>query len=104
MKSTTMNLIVVAALLFGNTALAADETENMAQPTEIGTEATAPVEAQAMPDVSELPPSAEETRPIPLPPSTKRDKPTKFNRSKSLDLRYCLELKSNQEIAKCAGE
>lgn len=104
MKRTTMNLIVMAAILFGNTVLAADEAEIMAQPVEIGTEATGSVEQPAMPAVSELPSATGELEPAPYLPRAKRDKPTKYNRSKSLDLRYCLELESNVEIAKCAGE
>jgi len=104
MKSTILNLIVMAAMLFGNTVFAADEEENMAQPVEIGTETTGSVEQPAMPAVSELPSATEKLQPAPYLSSAKRDKPTKYNRSKSLDLRYCLELESNVEIAKCAGE
>lgn len=114
MKRTTMSLIVVAAMLFGSPALAADETESMAQPadqtedmaqpTEIETEPTQLVEQPTMPTESELPPSTEKPRLAPYNSSGKRDKPTKYNRSKTLDLRYCLELESNVEIAKCAGE
>jgi hypothetical protein len=124
MKRTTMNLIVLAAMLFGSLALAADEAEDMAQPAdetesmaqpadetedmpqpaEVGTDLTESVEQPAMPTESNLQPSTEPPRLAPYDFNGKRDKPTKHNRSKTLDLRYCLELENNVEIAKCAGE
>lgn len=110
MKNTTMSLIVVAAVLFGSAALAADETENMAdetgnmtQPAETGTDVT----VSAEPIMTEPAPTATDKAPEPA-----RDlveikgyyKQKTASRPKNLDLRHCLELESNIEIAKCAGE
>ncbi|MBI5890309.1 MAG: hypothetical protein HZB47_06485 [Nitrosomonadales bacterium] len=95
MKVKYPNLIAVALLLFSGIALAADETESMAQPM---------AEPMAQPAEPASSSAAEEPQPPPYLSSSNRDIPTKTNRSKSLDLRYCLELKTYQEIARCAGE
>jgi hypothetical protein len=98
MKSTILNLIAVTALLIGWTAQAADEMEGKATAAETSAMPTA-----AAPVTAPLA-TTQEAQPSPKP--AKRHKPPKANqvRSKSLDLRYCLEMESNAEIAKCAGE
>jgi hypothetical protein len=87
MKSILLNLIAAAALLFSGMALASDEEQPMAEP----------IESPSSPAVQEPQPPQDSA-------STSRDIPTRTNRSQSLDLRYCLELGTNAEIAKCAGE
>ncbi len=120
MKNTTMSLIVVAAVLFSSAALAADETENMAeetgnmtQPAETETDAAVSAEP-----IMEEPASAEPIMTEPAPPAPDkvaepaRDllkidgyyKQKTTRRPKNLDLRHCLDLENNIEIAKCAGE
>jgi uncharacterized iron-regulated membrane protein len=104
MKNTIVNLLVVAALSFSGAALAAVETESKAQPP-----AAQPVAA-----ASQVPPAtaAESTTPAPAQkpqPALKRSTSSKHAtaktiRSKSLDLRHCLELENNAAIANCAGE
>lgn len=104
MNNTIVNLIVVVALSFSGAVLAAEEMGSKAQPP-----ATQPVAA-----VSAVPPAtATETTPLapaqePL-PAVKRSTPgkhakAKAPRSKSLDLRHCLELETNAAIARCAYE
>lgn len=106
MYNTIKKLIVVAALLFGGVAFAADETGNTTQPAEGAIEATpmpvqeavepAPIQEEVVPEIQE--------QKAPEVSYSKHDIPTRMNRSKTLDLRYCLELPTNVEIAKCAGE
>jgi hypothetical protein len=96
MKRTILNLIAAAALLFGWTAQAADETVQKtptaaSQPAAATPVATAPATAQ----VTKAP--AKHSK------SHKRAK-AKHARSHDLDLRHCLDLKTNAEIAECAGE
>jgi hypothetical protein len=103
MKNTIVKSIVVAALLISGAALAAGETGNKAQPT-----ATQPAAASAVPPAT----AAESIQPAPAKepqPTLKRSTSSKHakakpSRSKSLDLRHCLELTSNAAIANCAGE
>lgn len=86
MKTTITSLIVVAALSFSGAALAAGEMENEAQP---------------MPETAAEPaPPAQAPQPAVKSPTPAKGKP----RPKSLDLRHCLELKTDAAIAKCAGE
>lgn len=87
MKTTIMNVIVVAALSFSGAALAAGEMESKELP--------APATA-----------TAEPAHPAQAPqPAVKSLTPVKGKpRPKNLDLRYCLALKTDAEIAKCAGE
>ncbi len=110
MKSITMNLIVATAVLFGSAVLAADETGsmteetgNMTQPAE--TETLEAVSAEPIMDEAALPPPDETNRPARnLSKINGYYKQTTASRPRNLDLRHCLELKDNLEIAKCAGE
>lgn len=105
MKGTIVNLIVVAALSFSAGVPAAEEAGGKAQPAATQ---PAPAAASAVPAATSgesAPPALVEK---PLPPakkstSGKRHK-AKAPRSKSLDLRHCLELDTNAAIARCAGE
>jgi hypothetical protein len=93
MKSTILNLIAVATLLFGWTAQAANEAAQTAQP------ATA-----AVTPVAVAPATAQKTLPRQMHSKSLKRANAKQGRSHDLDLRHCLELPSNAEIAKCAGE
>lgn len=103
MKSTIVDLIVVAALSFSGAVLAAGETENKAQPP-----AAQPVAAaSAVPATatgSTPATSAKESHPAMKHSISGKHAKAKQPRSKNLDLRHCLELESNAAIAKCAGE
>jgi hypothetical protein len=104
MKRTILNLIAAAALLFGWAAQAADEMESKTpspetQPvveTVVAPEATAPVTAPPAP--------VQETEPPVKHSNSHKHAIPKHGRSHDLDLRDCLDLKTNAEIAKCAGE
>ena len=104
MKRTILNLIAAATLLFGWAAQAADEMgSNTPSPdtqpiveTVAAPAATAPVTAP--------PDSAEITQPPANPPKSHKHVIAKHGRAHDLDLRDCLDLKTNVEIAKCAGE
>ena len=100
MKNTITNLIVVMALLFGGAALAAEKMERKAQPP-----AAKPV-APAVPPATAAEPAPATQAPLPaLKPSTPgKPAEAKPARSKSLDLRHCLDLEADAAIAKCAGE
>jgi hypothetical protein len=96
MNRTILNLIAAAALLFGWTAQAADETAQQTQPV-----AAPPAAAST---VASAPAAAEKPQqPVKRSKLHKRAK-TKLARSHDLDLRHCLDLKTNAEIAECAGE
>ena len=101
MKTTIMKMIVVAALSFNGAALAAEEVVGKVQ---------APAAKPVMPALAVPPAAATPPAPMrePKPPSKApaHAKPAKAKppRSKNLDLRQCLELKTDAEIAKCAGE
>lgn len=84
MKTTITSLIVVAALSFSGASLAAEESE-----------------AQPVPETAAEPaPDAQAPR-----PAVKSQTPAKGKqRPKNLDLRHCLDQKTDAEIAKCAGE
>lgn len=85
MKTAIANVIVIAALSLNGAALAAEETG--------GTE----LKLQ-----QQLPPTSPAETPQ---PAVKSPTPEKgMPRPKDLDLRHCLELKTDAEIAKCAGE
>jgi hypothetical protein len=102
MKSTILNLIAVAALLFSWTAQAADEVASQPLATQSVAETTA-VPTTAAPVSTPL---ATPEKPAASMKHSKKYRRAKANplRSKSLDLRHCLDLPTNAEIAKCAGE
>jgi hypothetical protein len=104
MKRTILNLIAAVALLFGWAAQAADEMEGKTPSPE-----TLPVvETVAVPEViapvTAPPAPAQETQSPVNPPKSHKHAIAKHGRSHDLDLRDCLDLKTNLEIAKCAGE
>jgi hypothetical protein len=106
MKRTILNLIAVAALLVSGMALAVDDVEPKAMPVDEGT-GQAVMHEEAVPQAmmpAEAAPQATAPEVKLVAPSTHRDIPTKRNRSRTLDLRYCLEQDSNVAIATCAGE
>ncbi len=91
MKTTIAKLIVVAALSFSGTALAAEQMKS----EEANTPASKPAASPAAPAVApKLLSASQEPKPAKARPA----------RSKSLDLRHCLDLKTNAAIAKCARE
>ncbi|HXU93701.1 MAG TPA: hypothetical protein VFP33_08610 [Gallionella sp.] len=95
MKTTIMNVIVVAALSFNGAALAAAETGGKIQTSA----------AQPAPPASAAPPAAAKaTLPAAKPTTPAKRVKVKRPRPKNLDLRHCLDLKTDAEIAKCAGE
>jgi hypothetical protein len=127
MKRTILNLVAIAALSFSGMALAVDDVEPKAMPVdegagqtvmpvdEVAGQAMMPEEAapqavmpeEATPQAvtpAEAAPQATAPEAKPIATNTHRDIPTKRNRSRSLDLRYCLEQGSNVAIATCAGE
>lgn len=93
MKTTIMKVIVVAALSFNGTAHSAEEAKGKIQP---------PAAQPAAP----APPKAAEPAPPAPQPESKPPAPTQAKpaRPKNLDLRHCLTLKTDAEIAKCAYE
>jgi hypothetical protein len=94
MKSTILNLIAAATLLVGWTAQAADEMAQNSKPDAVAATASA----------AATPATAENTQPpVKRTKSHKRSK-AKHVHSHGLDLRHCLDLKTNIEIAQCAGE
>ncbi len=96
MKNTIPRMIAIVALSLSGMALAIDDVEPKAMPVEEGvTQAESPAEPVTQAAAPEAAPAAK---------SVHRDKPTKRNRSRTLDLRYCLEQESNVAIATCAGE
>jgi hypothetical protein len=107
MKRTILNLIAIAAFSFSGMVFAIDDVEPKAMPVDEGTgQAVMPVEEvagqAAMP--AEQAPQISASESVPVAKSTHRDIPTQRNRSRTLDLRYCLEQESNVAIATCAGE
>lgn len=102
MKTTIMNLIVAMALSFSGVALAAEKMESKAQP--LAAKPVTPASAVPPATTAGSVPPAQAPQPE-LGPSTP-DKPAKAKpaRSKSLDLRHCLDLETDAAIAKCAGE
>lgn len=101
MKYTTVNLMVLVTLCFGGTAFAAEQmaakTPSPAnQPASAAASAVAPATTTAAP--------AAEPQPAMKHPSALKRAKAKGPRSRSLDLRHCLELKTNIEIARCAHE
>ena len=104
MKRTILNLIAAAALLFCWAAQAADEMQSNTPSPE-----TQPVvETVALPEatapVTAPPALAQETLPPAKHSSSHKHVIAKHGRSHDLDLRDCLDLTTNVEIAKCAGE
>jgi len=97
MKRTILNLIAAAALLFVWTAQAADATVQQTQPAT----STAPATTSS---VTAAPATAEQTQPPAKQAKSHKLAKAKFARSHDLDLRHCLDLKTNAEIAECAGE
>lgn len=104
MKTIIVNLIVVTALSFSVTALAAEQMEGKAQPH--AAQPAAP--ASAVPPVtaakSAPPAAAQEPQPASKPSTPGKPATAKPPRSKSLDLRHCLDMETDAAIAKCAGE
>ena len=94
MKTTITNLIFVTALSFSSAALAAEQAGSK------------PAAAQP---ASGSPPAAAGAAPQAVQPTVQPAAPDRRSRdgryrSKSLDLRHCLDLQDNTAIAKCAGE
>jgi hypothetical protein len=54
--------------------------------------------------VTAAPATAENTQPPAKPAKLHKRAKAKHGRSHDLDLRHCLDLKTNAEIAECAGE
>lgn len=95
MKTTIVNLIVVTALSFSGAALAAGETGSKVQPA--AAKPAAPASAVPPAPVQSPQPAAKTTAPA-------KPAEAKPPRSKTLDLRHCLDLENDAAIAKCAGE
>jgi hypothetical protein len=104
MKSTILNLIAVVALLFSWSAQAANESAPKAQPpaAQSGAETTA-VPTTAAPISTPLATTEKPAAAMKHSKKYKRAK-AKLARSHTVDLRHCLDLPTNAEIAKCAGE
>lgn len=100
MKTTIMNLIVVTALSFSAVALAAEMGSKTQHPA---ANTVAPAMPPAPAAVSAAP-SAQASQPGLQPSTPPKPAKAKSARSKSLDLRHCLDLETNAAIAKCAGE
>ena len=95
MRTTIMKAIVVAALSFSGVAFSAEGAKDRTQPP--AAQPAAP--SSAVPLASTAAPApAREAQPAPKPAKAKPPHP------KNLDLRHCLDLKTDAEIAKCAGE
>lgn len=101
MNNMVKNLIVVTAFSFSIAANAAEEVagKEAAAPQPVAASAVQPAPAAA-------PALAPVQKPEASPVRSTAGKPAKARgvRSKSLDLRHCLDLDSNAAIAKCAGE
>lgn len=95
MKTTIVNLIVVAALSFSGAALAAAEAEGKIQ---------TPAARSAEPAVTPAPAATPAPQPAAKPAAPAKRIKVKKPRPKNLDLRHCLDLETDAEIAKCAGE
>jgi hypothetical protein len=94
MKRTILNLIAAATLLFGLTALAADEVVKKTQPAAAQPASATPATLTTV----------EKTQPPQKHSKLLKRAKAKQGRAHDLDLRHCLELPTNAEIAKCAGE
>ena len=90
MKKLILNLLFSAALL-GSTTLVAGAEQAEQKPAASGVVPAAPAEAAAPAPVTQAPLQAK--------PGSQAGKAA---RSKSLDLRHCLELETNAAIIKCA--
>lgn len=95
MKTTIVNLIVVTALSFSGAALAAGETGGKVQP---------PAAQPAAPASAVPPAPVQAPQPAAKPTAPAKPAEAKPPRSKTLDLRHCLDLENDAAIAKCAGE
>ncbi|BBJ00335.1 hypothetical protein FGKAn22_20270 [Ferrigenium kumadai] len=95
MKTTIMNVIVVAALSFSGAALAAAETAGKVQ---------TPAAPPAAPASAVPPAPAQAAQPAAKPLAPAKHAKAKKPRPKNLDLRHCLDLETDAAIAKCAGE
>ncbi len=89
MKNAIRSVIVLMVLLLSGAAFAVEEPAGKPQPP-----ATQPATAAAQ----------SKTQVEAQPAVPKKPMQTKKPRSKSLDLRHCLELENDAAIAKCAGE
>lgn len=101
MKTTIMKVIVVAALSLSGAALSAEEAKGRIQIPAAQPAAPASAVPPAPTAKPAAPAPAQEPQPEAKPPAPAKAKPP---RSKTLDLRHCLDLKTDAEIAKCAGE
>jgi hypothetical protein len=104
MKSTILNLIAVAALLFSWTVHAADEMTQKTQPAAAQPAAAATAAPAAAAPVTAVPAAEKQLQPPVKHSKLSKHANAKQGRSHDLDLRHCLDLESNAAIAKCAGE
>jgi len=97
MKTLMTSLLVAAGMLLGSTAQAEDTAAAQAEDTAA---ASAPVvqneTATPTPAPTQQTPEAKPVKPLKLRPGAPRPR--------DMDLRHCLELPTNAEIAACAGE
>ncbi len=103
MKSTIVNLTVVAALSFTRCAFGAGEVESKTPPA---SPPAAAAPAVVVPEAAPAAPAqkAEKAEAVAKPSTSVKRTKARTERPKNLDLRHCLELESNAAIAKCAGE
>lgn len=100
MKIFAGSTVVLLSMLGCTTVAMA--AEKMASPASAVPAATAPAATEK--------PAAATPEPAPAPTATEPAKPKMLHlqagkpRSKNMDLRHCLKLKTNAAIAKCAGE
>jgi hypothetical protein len=101
MKRTILNLLAVALMSLNWNAQAAETADRNASGQPVAETSAVPMETS--PEATPL--AAASVSRMPLKPSRHYKRP-KANqpRSLTLDLRHCLELGSNAEIAQCAGE
>ncbi len=104
MKTTIVNLTVVAALSFTHCAFGAGEAESKTPPP--ASPPAAAASAVAAPEATPAAPAqkAEKAEAVAKPSTSVKRTKARTERPKNLDLRHCLELESNAAIAKCAGE
>lgn len=104
MKKISVNLIVGAALLCSGAALAAGEMESKTQSPAVKAVTAASAVLPASATEATPPAAAQKPQPTMKHSTSGKHHKAKLPRSKSLDLRHCLELETNIAIAKCAGE
>jgi len=89
MKTLMTSLLVAAGMLLGSTAQAEDTAAASAPVVQNETATPTPAPTQQTPE-------AKPVKPLKLRPGAPRPR--------DMDLRHCLELPTNAEIAACAGE